>query len=241
MPLDNVVLAKLDVPDTPELRARLTELTCPDGVELQPANNYEARDPSGYVFVTVDRSGKVTNVRIRSGWTDHIRPDAFPTVLFTTYMTAVQRALAVELSHRPESPSNQPAPDDTYTDPAELSFEEWVSRTQSRLNAIDAEYDAIRRQQQARAAEDVTEIRSPLGYLTMHMRGGGPVSINGDPQALDNPSDTVLSEEILQLFVRAGLGVAPDGESRPTQSRGSSDDAYDEDFSEIDMFEDWND
>ncbi|WP_184730860.1 hypothetical protein [Saccharopolyspora phatthalungensis] len=235
------MLATLEVPDKAQLRARLAELTCPDGVEPQPANTYEARDPSGFIIVTVDKFWMVTNVQIRSRWNDHIRPDAFPAALYNTYVTAVQRALAVELTHRPASPPSAPAPDDTYVDPTELSLEEWVAQTRSRLNAIDDEYDAIRRRQQA-PQEGVTEIRSPLGYLTMQMRGGGPIAINGNPQALDHPSDTVLSEDILQLFVRASLGAAPGERSRSAQLHSnSSSDADDEYFADFNIFEDWHD
>jgi hypothetical protein len=44
-------------------------------------------------------------------------------VLYNTYVTAVQRALAVEFLHRPPSPS---APGGTYGDPVGLSLEEWM-------------------------------------------------------------------------------------------------------------------
>lgn len=157
---------------------------------------------------------------------------------------AVQCALAVELTLRPLSPPSAPAPGDTNVDPAELSLEEWVARTRSRLNAIDDEYDAIRRRQQPSRADE-TEIRSPLGYLTIRMRGGGPIAISGNPQALDNPSDTVLSEDILQLFVRAGLGVVPGDRPRPVAPverppppRGISSDADDEYFENFSVFGD---
>ena len=105
------------------------------------------------------------------------------------------------------------------------------------------QYDAIRRQQQQPKRLDVTDIRSPLGYLTLHMRAGGPVAIHGNPQALDNPSDTVLSEDALQLFVRAGLGIDL-GEQPPAQPRGAggdsdADDAYFSDFNVL-RGRDWN-
>ncbi|GAA2842274.1 hypothetical protein [Crossiella cryophila] len=238
MALDEVELATLNVPDDPRTRARLAELTHPGGVELQPAETYEARDPSGFVIVTVDKSAKVTNVRIRPRWTEHIRPEAFPAALYNTYVTALQRALAVELAHRPKTPPPAPAPDPDLLDPAELSVEEFLSRTRARLDAINERYDEIRRRQQAPPAE-VHDVRSPLGYLTLRMRGGGPLALNGDPHALDNSSEEVLGEDARQLFVRAGLGVA--GEARPTperKPRGSSGQADDEYFSEFNVLKD---
>ncbi|MDA3646050.1 hypothetical protein LZ318_05685 [Saccharopolyspora indica] len=219
LPLENVALAALNVPDGLHVRARTAELTRPGGVELQLANTYEARDQTGFIGITVNRSRMVESVWIRPGWPDRIRPDGFPAVLHSTYMTAVQRALAVELAHRPVRRPSAPAPDDAYVDPAALSFEEWLSRTKSRLDAIDAEYDAIRRHQRA-PQMDVTEIRSPLGYLTVQMRRGGPIAISGDPQALDNPSSTVLADEVLQLFSRAGLGIGSGEASHPAQPQG---------------------
>lgn len=178
----------------------------------------------------------VTNVRIRPRWFEQLRPEAFPAALYNTYITAVQRALAVETTRRPWNQESHPHPSmpgEFSVDPAELSLDEFMARASSRLDAIDAEYDTIRRQEQAPRA-DMTEIRSPLGYLTMQVRDGGPIAIHGNPQALDNPSDSVLAEDVLRLFARAGFGVEP-GErpppaARPERPRGNGDDADDEYF-----------
>lgn len=236
MPLDHIELADLNVPDDPQTRARFAELTRPGGVELQPAESYEASDPGGFITVTVNRSQMVTNIRIRPRWFEQLSPQAFPAALYNTYITAVQRALAVESAHWLQSqagPSSQSAPGESSVDPAELSLEEFLARNKSRLDAIDAEYDAIRRQKQA-PRTDMTEIRSPLGYLTMQVRDGGPIAIHGNPQALDNPSETVLAEDALHLFALAGFGVDPDGRPRPAarseRPRSSGNDADDEYF-----------
>lgn len=178
----------------------------------------------------------VTNVRIRPRWYEHLRPEAFPATLYNTYITAVQRALAVESAHRspePAIPSEPPAPAESLAGPADLPLDEFMARTRSRLDAVDAEYDAIRRREQAPQVNTI-EVRSPLGYLTMHVRHGGPIAIHGNPQALDNPSDTVLAEDILQLFARAGFGVAPGERPRPAaRPRGGGDDADDEYFDDF--------
>ncbi|XVV04498.1 hypothetical protein ACQPW3_03515 [Actinosynnema sp. CA-248983] len=105
-----------------------------------------------------------------------------------------------------------------------------MARTGFRLDTIDADHEAIRRREQAPRA-DTTDVRSPLGYLVMRMRGGGPIGIHGNPEALDNPSDTVLAEDGRQLFVRAGLGAIPANDPRPVRPRSGGDDADDEYFS----------
>ncbi|GGU26553.1 YbaB/EbfC family nucleoid-associated protein [Lentzea flava] len=217
MPLEHIELAHLNIPDDPQTRARISELTRPGGVELQLAETYEARDPAGLITVTVNRFQMVTNIRIRPRWFEQLRPEEFPAALYNTYITAVQRALALEttrLSQNQESPSSLSTPGEASVDPAELSVEEFIARARSRFEAIDAEYDAIRRQEQASRA-DMIEIRSPLGYLTMRIRDGGPIAIHGNPQALDNASDSVLAEDILHLFARAGFGVEPGERPRP--------------------------
>lgn len=235
MPLGPVELAGLNIPDDSLTKARFVEVTRPGGVELQPAETYEARDPGGLITVTVNKGQMVTNVRIRPRWYEQMQPAAFPAALYNTYITAVQRALAVEFAHRSqgaEVASGPAASGESSADPAELSLEEFMARTRSRLDAIDAEYDAIRRQERAPRV-GTTEIRSPLGYLTMHVRDGGPIAIHGNPQALDNPSDTVLAEDALRLFARAGFGVEP-GErprpapqsERPRRGGGDADDDY---------------
>ncbi|UJW32586.1 hypothetical protein L3Q67_01995 [Saccharothrix sp. AJ9571] len=236
MAFERVELATVTVRDDPRMRARFAELTRPGGVPLEPADTYEARDPSGFVIVTVNKAAKVTNVRIRPGWVGQVGPAALPAAVFNTYVTALQRALAVELIHRPKPPPRTAAPDPL--DPAALSVEEFLSRTRARSEAINAQYEAIRRRQHTPLAQ-IHEVRSPLGYLTLRMRGGGPLALHGDPRALDNPSAEALGEDALQLFSRAGLGVA--GEVRPAPERATrsvSHEADDDYFAEFDVFDD---
>ncbi|MET8759686.1 hypothetical protein [Lentzea sp. NPDC004782] len=236
MPLEHIELASLNIPDDPQTRARFDELTRPGGVRLQPAETYEASDPDGLITVTVNRFRMVTKIRIRPRWYEQLRPEEFPAALYNTYITAVQCALAVESTYRlpePVKSAGPPAPAEPLVDPAGLSIEEFIAGTRSRLDAVDAEYDAIRRRTQAPQV-NTTEIRSPLGYLTMHVRDGGPIAIHGNPQALDNPSVTVLAEDILQLFARAGFGVDPGERPRPAaRPRGSGGDADDEYFDDF--------
>jgi hypothetical protein len=120
-------------------------------------------------------------------------------------------------------------------DPADLPLDDWIARTRSKLDAVDAEYDAIRRQERSPQQPDVTEVRSPLGYLSMRMRGGGPISLHGNPQALDNPSDAVLADDVLRLFVRAGLGLDPGEPPRPAARppRSGGDEADDDYFTDF--------
>ncbi len=233
VPLEHLELKRRNVPDNPQIRARLAELTHPAGRALRSAETYEARDPAGLVTITVTKDQKVTDVRVRPRWFEQLRPEAFPATVYNTYATAVQRSLAMEFAQRPVNPQHRAVRHEPQVDPPDLPLEEWVARTKTRLDAVDAEYDAIRRQERVRQP-DVTEIRSPLGYMTMRMRGGGPVSLHGDPQALDNPSDSVLADDVLRLFARAGLGVDPGDRPRPAaQPRtggAEPDDDYFTDF-----------
>jgi hypothetical protein len=236
VPLEHIELVDLNVPDDPQTRARYAELTRPGGIELQPAETCDAHDPGGLITVTVNRSQMVTNVRIRPRWYEQLRPEAFPAALYNTYITAIQRAFAVEFAHLPQGQENllsSSPTDECSADPVDLPLEEFLARNRSRLDAIDAEYDAIRRQEKAPQV-NTTVIRSPLGYLTMQVRDGGPIAIHGNPQSLDNPSDAVLAEDALHLFVRAGFGVdpaeRPPPAPRPERPRGSGGDADDEYF-----------
>ncbi|WP_089948493.1 hypothetical protein [Lentzea xinjiangensis] len=231
MPLEHVELRRLNVPDDPRTRALLAELTHPGGAAPQPAGTYEARDPAELVTITVNKDQQVTNVRIRPRWYEQLRPEAFPATVYNTYATAVQRSVAVEFAHRPADEQIQAA---SYEPQPDLPLEEWMARTRARLDAVDAEYDAIRRQERAPRQPEEVEIRSPLGYLSMRLRAGSPISLHGDPQALDNPSDTVLSDDVLRLFVRAGLGVDPGERPRPaTRPRAGGDEADDDYFTDF--------
>lgn len=229
VPLEHIELASLNAPDDPQTRARFAELTHQGGVQLQPAKTYNARDPGGLITVTVNRYQLVTTIRIRPRWYEQLRPEAFPAALCNTYITAVQRALAVESVREAPEIASAPVRREHSADPEDMSIEEFLVRTRERLDAVDAQYEAIKRQDQA-PNRHMTEIRSPLGYLTMRLRDGGPISIHGDPQALDNPSDAVLAEDSLLLFVRAGFGVDPGDRprpaARPDSTRTGGDDEY---------------
>lgn len=183
MQSDRAELATLEIPDEAQMRAQLAELTHSDGIELEPADKYEARDPSGSIILAVDKSRLVTEVNIQSVWEEHIRPEAFAGALYTTYVKAIQRALAVELNHRSVG-AHSGGTTQREGDPADLSLDEWISSMRSRLDAIDDEYDAIRRQAREAPPANTIEIRSPLGYLAMSMRGGGPIALTGDVDAL---------------------------------------------------------
>ncbi|MFS8097129.1 hypothetical protein LFM09_08300 [Lentzea alba] len=236
MPLANLEIASLDSLDNPRTRARAAELTRVGGVELQPAETYEASDPSGFIVVTANRARMVVNVRIRSHWIEHIRPEAFTAALYNTYVTAIQRAFTVELARPQAGPPSPLAA--TYDDPADMSFDEWTAKAEARLNAVDDVRDAVRRAQPTAPHQAITEIRSPLGYLTTRLRAGAPIAITADPHVLRNPSETVLSQEIQQMFVRAGLGIATGERPTPARPRGGGDETDDDYFSAVNVFDD---
>lgn len=187
-------------------------------------DKHEAQDPSGFIVITVDRSRLVTNVRIRSHWTERIKPEAFPATLYNTYVTAVQRALAADTGNTPASPPSSPAA--TAEDLTGLPPEEQIARMKSWLDDLDDEREAVLRSARQAPRLVDTEVRSPLGHLTLRMRAGGPIAITADPHVLRNPSETVLSDEILQMFVQAGLGTAAPQRPRTTRPHEADDDYF---------------
>lgn len=234
MQSDRAELATLEIPDEAQMRAQLAELTHSDGIELEPADKYEARDPSGSIILAVDKSRLVTEVNIQSGWEEHIRPEAFAEALYTTYVKAIQRALAVQLNHRSVGARSGATPQ-RGDDPTDLSLDEWISRMRSRLDAIDDEYDAIRRQAREAPPANTIEIRSPLGYLAMSMRGGGPIALTGDVDALTHAPTQSLANDIQQLFARADLGSPGEGSMDQTSvDSHTTDDDY---FSNFNLFD----
>ncbi|WP_329058124.1 hypothetical protein [Amycolatopsis sp. NBC_01480] len=82
--LDHVVLAQLDVPDVATANAQLKELLQPGGQRVEPAAEYEARDPSGTIRVVVDARRSLTDVDIQLSWASRIPAARLAAVLFQT-------------------------------------------------------------------------------------------------------------------------------------------------------------
>ena len=200
--MNEFVLAELELGDQESLRARADELVR----GYRPAaGRYQAADPTRTVWVTVDRAAKLHDVRIGHNWTRQLAAERFPDALFTAYTTAAQTALLVEASAH--GPSRAGAPPSELV-PAGLSDEEWEYRTRALLADTEDQLAAVRHAGHALPAED--EFRGRYGYLTLHVRAGGPAGITAEPGALRSADAERLGQDALDVFAQAGFGAVPE-------------------------------
>jgi hypothetical protein len=196
------VLAELELGDQETLRAQADELVRAHHESRVPAGQYQAADPTRTIWVTVDRAARLVDVRINHVWTSTVAPDRFAGALFDAYTRAVQTALLVEASGqrspRPAAPVFEPIPD-------ELPLEEWEHRTRALLADTEDQLAAIHRDDVTPPAADV--LRGRYGYLTLHLRDGGPVAITADPAVVRSADAQRLRQDALDVFAQAALGV----------------------------------
>jgi hypothetical protein len=201
---DEFVLAELELGDEETLRAQADELV---REASRASGRCQAADPTRTVMVTVDRAAKLVDVRIGHNWTSRLTAEGFPDALFAAYTAAVRTALLVEAStqERPRvaAPWFEPIP-------AGLSEEEWEYRTRALLADTEDQLAAVRRGENALPA--AAEVRGRYGYLTMHLRAGGPEGVTGDPRVLRSADAERLRQDALDVFAQAGLSVAPEAD-----------------------------
>jgi hypothetical protein len=166
---------------------------------VEPADSYQAADPSESIWVTVDPDGRLVDVLIRRTWPEHLEPATFGDALLGAYTAAAEKAMAVRMSTwEDQAPVGQPQV--AATD--ELSHEEWLARVRGRLDEVDAMQRAMARAETESPGEQ--EIRGVNGYLTMLTRAGGLVSITANP-AVAYAELERLREDVLDIFEDAGL------------------------------------
>jgi hypothetical protein len=205
--VDEFVLAELELGDEETLRARADKLVRAHHENSGPLGRYQVADSTRSIWVTVDRAAKLVDVRISHEWPSRLTEDRFPGALFAAYITAAQTALLVEASEqeppRVTAPLFEPVP-------AGLSEEEWERRTRALLADTEDQLYAIRRAEVTPPEDD--ELRGRHGYLTLHLRAGGPAGITAEPGALRNADAERLRQDALDVFARAGFAVAPEVE-----------------------------
>lgn len=201
---DEFVLAELELGDQETLRARADELVRAHHENPGRPGLYQVTDPTRSIWVTVDRAAKLADVRISQEWPSRLAEDRFPGALFAAYTTAAQTALLVEAAER--EPPRVPAPLFEPM-PAELSEEEWEYRTRALLAETEDQLYAVGRAEDAPPTED--ELRGRHGYLTLHLRAGGPAGITAEPGVLRNAGAERLRQDALDVFAQAGFGVVP--------------------------------
>jgi hypothetical protein len=163
---------------------------------------YRAADPTESIQVTVDHTAMLVDVKISRTWPERLTADRFTGALFDTYTNAVRAAMLAEVSNR----DTAPVPPPIETIPTGLSDEEWERRVRAQLTENEAELAAVRQAEQGVPPAD-EEVRGRNGYLTLVLRGGGPVALTADPAVLGYADTERLSQDVLDVFAHAGLGV----------------------------------
>jgi hypothetical protein len=220
--LDHVVLAELEVPSVAEVDARLNELLQPGGEKVEPAAEYEARDASGTIRVAVDAQRKVTDVDIQRSWVSRIPASQLAGVLFQTYVTAIQRAMVVELANTRELPAVDRPVELSALDES-LPYDEWIAAIRARMNDIDDQLDHIHRLDASRTTPAPSDVRSPRGFFVLHLRGGSPAGLSGSVNALANAGSDRLRLDVLEVFAAAELAASV-AETAPRSTRPPSPD-----------------
>ncbi|MEV6873895.1 hypothetical protein [Amycolatopsis sp. NPDC051128] len=218
---DEVVLAELDMPSTATVNAQLNDLLQPGGERVGPAAEYEARDASGTIRVTVDARRKLTDVDIQQSWASRIPAAELAGVLFGTYVTATQRAVVVELANTRDAPEAPRPADLPAADLEPKPHDEWIAGVRARISEIDAQLDDIRRLEASQATPELTDVRSPLGFFVLHLRGGSPAGVTGSAGTLPKAGASRLRQDFLEMFSAAGL-AATSSSPKPRSARGAA-------------------
>ncbi|WP_328442739.1 hypothetical protein [Amycolatopsis sp. NBC_00438] len=227
--LDHVVLAQLDVPDVATANAQLNELLQPGGQRVEPAAEYEARDSTGTIRVAVDARRQLTSVDIQLSWATQIPAAQFAAVLFQTYITAIQRAMVVELANAQPRAAALPASESPVADDGSRSFDEWNAVIRARMSDVDEQLERIHRLEANQPAPTVRDVRSPRGFFVLHLRGGSPAGLTGSANALTNAGADRLRLDLLEVFAAAGL-ASPVDEPAPRSARQPLPDDDEEPF-----------
>ena len=192
MPGDSYALVDLEVlGDDDTLRRQAEEAR--EAAGAGPSDTYRADDPTRSVQVTVDRGGRLVDVRLAEWWSDRLAPERFAETLFGVYTAAVSAALVTELSTRDEEPDGQaaPAPEQSLA---------WIGAT---LAENDAKLLALRRAEPL--TDDESDLRSEHGYVTLHVRGGIATGLTANAAVLGYAKADVLRADVLAVFTDAGL------------------------------------
>lgn len=226
---ENIALAELDMPSASAVNAQLDDLLQPGGERVEQAAEYEARDSSRTIKVTVDAQRRLSDVDIQLRWTSRIPADQLAGTLFDTYVQAVQRAMVVELANAGDAPpgrSGEALPVDDVTG----TFDEWIAGIKARISDVDTQLEAIERLEAGRAAPAATEVRSPLGFFLLRLRGGSPTGVSGSANTLARAGADRLGRDFLEMFAAAGLAAPTAAAGRPAPLSPAHDEDDEEPF-----------
>ncbi len=221
--LDRVVLAQLDVPDVAAVDAQLNDLLQPGGERVEPAAEYEARDSGGTIRVVVDAQRKLIDVGIQPKWEARIPAPRLAGVLFQTYVTAIQRAMVVELANTSQPAVAYRAETLPVLDES-LPHEEWMAAIRARMDDVGAQLERIHRLDATRTPPAAGEVRSPRGFFVLHLRGGSPAGLTGSVEVLPSAGADRLRLDVLEVFASAGLATLAASASRSDRHPPEDDD-----------------
>lgn len=159
---------------------------------------YEASDTTNSIRVVVTPRARVLDVGINESWRKKLATDQFAKALLGAYHSAVQTALAEAGS---TFVAERPVHD---TPPAADAHADWHTRTRAQLEQIGERLRALD-DLEADAAERDGERRSPNGYFTLHLRGGGLADITSPAAALRSAGTELLRTDALAVFRAAEL------------------------------------
>jgi hypothetical protein len=192
--------AESDAPaDMETLRAQANAYLATEN--LEPASRYEGTDPDKVVSFVANPRGRILGVDVSPTWRGKIEPDQFADAVYKAYAAAVRKASTTELIAGVDQPAGKPVSEPPAARADELPFDEWLAATRARLERIDEGLRDVA----AGTTEPDREIRSPNGYLTLRLSGGGLAGIAGNTGALQHGDPDLIRQDVLDVFRDANL------------------------------------
>ncbi|QFU87179.1 hypothetical protein [Amycolatopsis sp. YIM 10] len=161
-------------------------------------NQYEAADATNSIRVVVTPRARVLDIGISESWRKKLAPDQFAKALLGAYHSAVRTAFTAEYENGGPVVAERPVDDDAN---AETQVD-WYTGIRTRLRKID---QRLRDLQDHEPRGRDAELRSPNGYFTLRMQGGGLVDITAPASALRSAGTELLRTDALTVFRSAGL------------------------------------
>lgn len=196
--LRNMKLAEVRLPQVPP-RPRMSSPELPAG----PADEYTVADASRSLRVTVDREGKVLRFDVAASWSSRLPPAEFESALMEAYQNALGIAAAVERRER-RNQLDQQLP---------VSFESWfgaedletfLAKTRAEQAAIGQKLHEAK-ENANKVSYEVTQLRSPYGFVTLLVRTGALVGLTANADAISRARPGQVQQDLWEVFGDAGL------------------------------------
>ncbi|MCP2246356.1 hypothetical protein [Lentzea aerocolonigenes] len=223
--LRNMKLAEVRLPEIP-IGPQRPSPELPAG----PSDEYTAADASRSLRVTVDPEGMVLRFEVAGSWLSRLPAAEFGSALMAAYQDALWIAAAVGREARRNRPEQE----------APVSFENWsgAEDLETFLAKTKAEQAAIgqrlsdARENAARVSYDVTELRSPYGFVTLQVRTGALVGLTANTDTISRANPGQVQQDLWEVFGDAGLrsNRASAPVSKPSRRRPQVEEDPEEDL-----------